>query len=49
MVKNLPATQETWVGKIPLRTWQPTPVFVPPWTEEHGGLQFMGLQRVGND
>ena len=39
-----------WVGKIPWkRKWQPTPVFLPgesPWTEEPGGLQFMGLQRV---
>ena len=30
MVKNLPAMQETWVGKIPWRrTWQPTPVLLP--------------------
>ena len=30
MVKNLPAIQETWVGKIPWRrAWQPTPVFLP--------------------
>ena len=45
-VKNLPATQETWVGKIPWRrAWQTTPVFLPPWTEEPvGGLKFMGLQ-----
>ena len=21
----------------------------PPWTEEHGGLQFMGSRRVGYD
>ena len=39
-----------WVGKIPWRrTWQPTPEFLPgesPWTEELGGLQSMGLQRV---
>ena len=31
------------------RAWQPTPVFLPgesPWTEEPGGLQFMGSQRV---
>ena len=28
-VKNLPAVQETWVGKIPWRReWQPTPVFL---------------------
>ena len=30
MVKNLPAMQETQVGKIPWRTeWLPTPVFLP--------------------
>ena len=32
------------------RAWQPTPVFLPgesPWAEEPGGLQSMGLQRVG--
>ena len=29
-VKNLPATWETWIGKIPWRrVWQPTPVFLP--------------------
>ena len=30
----------------------PTPVFLPgesPWTEEPGGLQSMGSQRVRND
>ena len=51
MVKNLPAVQETWVqswfGMIPWRRkWQPAPVFLlgkSPWTEEPGGLQFMGL------
>ena len=45
--------QETWVRKIPWRrAWQPTPVFLPgesPWTEEPGGLQFTGLQRVRQD
>ena len=54
MVKNLPALWETWVQslgwKIPWRrAWQPTPVFLPgesPWTEEPGGLQSMGSQRV---
>ena len=52
MVKNLPATWETWVGKIPWRAWQPTPVLFPeesPWTEEPGGLQSMGSQSVGHD
>ena len=30
LVKNLPAMQETWVGKIRWRrAWQPTPVFLP--------------------
>ena len=39
-----------WVRKIPWkRKWQPTPVFLPgesPWTEEPGGLQPIGSQRV---
>ena len=30
LVKNPPAMQETWVGKIPCRRkWQPIPVFLP--------------------
>ena len=30
LVKNPPAIQETWVGKIPWRReWQSTPVFLP--------------------
>jgi len=41
------------VGKIPWRrAWQPTPVFLSeefPWTEEPGGLQSMGSQRVGHE
>ena len=41
------------LGKIPWRrAWQPTSVFLPgesPWTEEPGGLQSMGLQRVRHD
>ena len=40
-------------GKFPWkRAWQPTPVFLPgesPWTEEPGGLQSMGSQRVRHD
>ena len=40
-----------WIGKIPWRReWQPAPVFLPwriPGTEEPGGLQITGLQRVG--
>ena len=40
------------VGKIPWRRkWQPTQVFLPRKShgEEPGGLQFMGLQRVGQN
>ena len=56
-VKNSPTIQETWfdpwIGKIPCRkAWHLTPVFLPgesPWTEEPGGLQPMGLQRVRHD
>ena len=51
--KSLPVMQKTWVGKIPWRrAWLPTPVFWPgesPWTEEPGGLQSTGLQRVRHD
>ena len=40
-----------WVRKISWRRkWQPTPVFLPgksSWTEEPGGLQFLGSRRVG--
>ena len=53
IVKNPPAMWETWVGKLPWRrAWQHTPVFLPgesPWTEEPGGLQSMGSQRVRHD
>ena len=39
-----------WVRMISWRkAWKPTPVFLPgesQWTEELGGLQSMGLQRV---
>ena len=41
------------VERIPWRMkWQSIPVFLPgetPWTEEPGGLQFVGSQRVGQD
>ena len=54
MIKDLPAIWETWIQsfgwKIPWRrTWQPALVFFPgesSWTEEPGGLQSMGWQRV---
>ena len=45
-----------WIRKTPWRReWLPTPVFLPggsqriPWTEEPGGLQSLGSQRVGHD
>ena len=42
-----------WVGQIPWRRpWQPTPVFLPresPWTQEPGGLQSMGPQKIGHN
>ena len=54
MVKNLPAgdpSSNPWVGKIPWkREWHPSIMassilaWIIPWTEEPGGLQFMGLQ-----
>ena len=56
-VKNLPAMQETWVQSLgweePLEKGMAThPSILAwriPWTEEPGGLQSMGLQRVGYD
>ena len=57
-VKNLSAMQETqkfnhWVRKILWRrTWLPHSNILAwrtPWTEEPGGLQSMGLQRVYHD
>ena len=57
MVKNLSATQEmqicSWVGKNPLEKEMEThsSIFAweIPWTDEHGGLKPMGLQRAGRD
>ena len=57
MVKNLPAVWETWVWSLgweyPLEKDMATaPVFLSgesPWTEEPGGLQSMGCQRVRHD
>ena len=57
MVKNLPALRETWVRFLGWEEsleegMQPTPGFLPG--ESHGqrtlgGLQSVGLQRVGHD
>ena len=57
MVKHLPAMQETWVRSLgqedPLEkkmaTHSSTLAWRIPWTEELGGLQSMGSQRVGHD
>ena len=57
MVKNLPAMQETWVwsldGEDPLEkqiaTYSSIPAWKIPRTEDPGGLQSMGLQRVEHD
>ena len=57
MVKNLPAMQETLVQFLgqddalekKMATHSSILAWRIPWTEEPGGLQSMGLQRVGND
>ena len=57
MVKNLPAVQETQVRSLgwedPLEKGMTTHSSVLawriPWTEEPGGLQSMGLQKVRRD
>ena len=47
LVKNLPAMQETWVGKIPWRReWLPTPVFLPE--EFHGQRNLAGYSLWGH-
>ena len=57
VVKNPPAMQETWVGSLgwedPLEkdmaTHSSTLAWEMPGTEEPGGLQSMGSERVGHD
>ena len=57
MVKNLPAMQETQVQSLgqedPLERGMATHSSIlawrTPWTEDPGGLQSMGLQRVRHD
>ena len=47
MVKNPPAIQETWVGKIPWRmAWQPTSVFFPG--QSHGQRSLVGYSPRGH-
>ena len=57
MVKNLPVMQETQVQSLgwedslekEMATHSSILAWRIPWTEEPGGLQSMGLQRVGHD
>jgi len=57
MVKNLPAMQETQVHSLSWEyllkkgkgTHSTILAWRSPWTEEPGGLQCMGSQRVGHD
>ena len=57
MVKNLPAMQEMWVQSLsqedPLEKEMATHSSILAWrilwTEQPGGLQFVGLQRVGDN
>ena len=57
MVKSLPAMRETWDGSL---DWEDTlkkemathSSFLAwniPWTEDPGGLQSMGSQKVGHN
>ena len=56
-VKTPPAMSETWVRSLgredPLEEGMATDSSILawriPWTEEAGGLQSMGSQRVGHD
>ena len=56
-IKNLPAMRETWARSLgwedPLEkrttTHSSILTWTMPWTEEPGGLESMGLQRVGHD
>ena len=57
MVKSLPAVRETQVQSLgqedPLEkemaTYSSVPAWRIPWTEEPGGLQSVGWQRVEHD
>ena len=56
-LKRLPAMRETWVRSLgwedPLEkemaTHSSTLAWRSTWTEEPGGLQSMGSQRIGHD
>ena len=57
LVKNLPAMQEIQVQSLgwedllekEMATHSSILAWRIPWTEDPGGLQFMGSQRVGHD
>ena len=57
LVKNRPAMWETWVQSLGSEdhlekgkaTHSSIFAWRIPWTEETGGLQSLGLQRVGHD
>ena len=56
-VKNLPAIQETWIQSLEQEDALEKGMAIHssilgwriPWTEETGGLQFMGSQRIGHN
>ena len=56
-IKNLPAMWETWVQSLgwedPLEEGMATHFSILawriPWTEQPGGVQFIGSQRVGHN
>ena len=56
-LKRLPAMKETWVRSLgredppekEMATHSNILAWRIPWTEEPGGLQSMGSQRVGHD
>ena len=55
--KNLPAMQKTWVLSLSREDFLEKGMVTHssilarriPWTEESGGLQFKGWQRIGYD
>ena len=56
-LKRLPAMQETWVRSLgqedllekKMTTHSSILAWRIPWTEEPGGIQSMGSQKVGHD
>ena len=49
VVKNPLAIQETWVPSLEIAPQSNILAWKIPWTEDPGGLQSMGLQRVRYD